>query len=500
MRKGHTQKSSGRSERGVAIVIAIFTLMLISVVATALILMSGTESAIKANYKSAMHAFYDAKAGLEEGRGRLFWPNPNIPNGLNPPNPVWSCVFTAPGPMMPYNQVCYIVNPSDNEVVNPLDLSTANPYADLEYQQEWGIPVTSATVQQPFIKSNSAVTSAGIAGPLYKWVRITPRTQASAKLAGNPSDTNLLFYDGMQQSASSGGNPVPYAAQVLTVTALAVTPYGSRRMVQYTVSASRLTATLPTFPSALTLDGNGVSFTGPAVNPGDSDSYFQINGNDVNAPSGTSSGVPAIGYTNSSDGSNISSKAVPSTNYLSPTGTPNVGLVNVPPTLETPSGLDGLVQSISRGADLVLNPPSGTTADQTSLTSMSSTNPMVVVVNGDFHLSHAGGTSFTGYGLLLVTGTLHYDPDASWNGIILVIGKGVFDGSQHGSGGQINGTVFVANTRDNSGNLLTSLGPASFNQTGGGSGIRYSSQLVATTQALMPYQVLSFREIAQTTP
>jgi hypothetical protein len=499
MRKGHTQKSSGRSERGVAIVIAIFTLMLISVVATALILMSGTESAIKANYKSAMHAFYDAKAGLEEGRGRLFWPNPNIPNGLNPPNPVWSCVFAAPGPMMPYNQVCYIVNPSGNEVVNPLDLSTGNPYADLEYQQEWGLPVTSATVQQPFINSNSAVASAGIAGPLYKWVRITPRTQASAKLAGDVTDTNSLFYNGMQQLASSGGNPVPNAVQVLTITALAVTPYGSRRMVQYTVAASPLTAALPTFPSALTLDGNGVSFTGPSGDQDDGNK-FQINGNDVNAPPGTSSGVPAIGYTNSSDGSNISSKAVPSTNYLSPAGTPNVGLVNLPPILETLSGLDGLVQSITRGADLVLNPPSGTTADQTSLTSMSSTNPMVVVVNGDFHLSHAGGTSFTGYGLLLVTGTLHYDPDVTWNGIILVIGKGVFDGSQHGSGGQINGTVFVANTRDNSGNLLTSLGPASFNLTGGGRGIRYSSQLVTSTQALMPYQVLSFREIAQTIP
>jgi hypothetical protein len=95
---------------------------------------------------------------------------------------------------------------------------------------------------------------------------------------------------------------------------------------------------------------------------------------------------------------------------------------------------------------------------------------------------------------------LYYDADASWNGIILVIGKGVFDGSQHGNGGQINGTVFVANTRDNSGNLLSNLGPASFKQTGGGNGIQYSRQLIASTEALMTYQVLSFREIQQTTP
>jgi len=95
---------------------------------------------------------------------------------------------------------------------------------------------------------------------------------------------------------------------------------------------------------------------------------------------------------------------------------------------------------------------------------------------------------------------LRYDPDDFWNGTILVIGQGVFDGSQHGNGGQINGTVFVANTRDNAGNLLTSLGPASFNLTGGGNGIRYNSQLVAATEALATYQVLSFHEITQTTP
>jgi len=308
MREGRTQKRRVHSERGVAIVIAIFTLMLISVVATAMILMSGTDSAIKSNYKSAMHAFYDAKAGLEEGRGRLFWPNPNIANGQTPPNPVWSCVFTAPGPMMPYNQACYIINPSGTEVVNPLDLSAGNPYADLEYQQEWGIPVTSAGVQQPFINSNSAVASGGIAGPLYKWVRITPRTQTSAKLAGDVTDTNPLFYDGVQQLASSGGNPVPNAVQVLTITALAVTPYGSRRMVQYTVSVSPLTTALPTFPSALTLDGNGVSFTGPNAGNGNGNGNgggsgsFQISGKDSSSGPSGSSGVPAIVYINPGDG------------------------------------------------------------------------------------------------------------------------------------------------------------------------------------------------------
>jgi hypothetical protein len=471
-----------RSERGAALVIAIFSLMLISIVATSLILTAGTQNAIKSNYKSAMQAFYDAKAGLEEARGRL-WPSSSNPN------PITSCVFPTGQPMQ-VGQVCYIVNPSSGETVDPRD--SANTYADLEYQQEWGGAAPPSGAQ--LIPSTSA--TAGIAGPLYKWVRITPRTNLSAKF---PGDNTALFFDGTNTNSAGTG------AQVLTITSLAVTPYGSRRLVQYTVApaAAALAAALPNAPAALTLDGNGFTIpagsetTGSATIGGSTS--VQINGNDGSAASGTSSGVPAIGYTNSNDASAITKAAAPSANYSSPQ-TPAVGLVSVAPLLQTPGGLDSLVQSIAKGADLILNPPAGTRADQTSLTSMSASNPMVVVVNGDFHLTHGSGGAFTGYGLLLVTGTLYYDPDDSWNGIIMVIGKGVFDGSQNGHNGQINGTVLVANTRDNSGNLLTSLGPTSFNLRGGGQGIHYNGQSVTNTESLMTYQVLSFREIAQTTP
>ncbi len=280
-------KNRQQAERGVALVIAIFTLMLISVVATALILMAGTETAMKGNYKSAMHAFYDAKAGLEEGRGRLWTGNPNS---------IANCVFPIPGQMMPMNRVCYIVNPSAGEVVNPLDLSAGNPYADLEYLQEWQTPLTGASVQ-PFINSTSPIASANIAGPLYKWVRITPRTEASVNLDSDGDgviDKTPLFFDGKNVFDSKNGVP-PGAAQVLTITSLAVTPYGSRRMVQYTVALAGSAAALANFPSALTLDGNGVSFTGPSGSSGGGSGSFQVNGNDSNAPSGTSSGVSAIG-------------------------------------------------------------------------------------------------------------------------------------------------------------------------------------------------------------
>src|ERR1700686_1053206 len=125
---------------------------------------------------------------------------------------------------------------------------------------------------------------------------------------------------------------------------------------------------------------------------------------------------------------------------------------------------------------------------------MSATNPMTVVVNGDLNLN-----ANVGYGLLLVTGTLTYQPFASWNGLVLVIGKGAFTYNSTGGSGGIQGAVVVAATRDGSGNLLsgTALGSPSFTSNGTNSnlGIMYNSCWVQSAQGPLTYRVLSFREI-----
>lgn len=505
-----------KSERGVALIIAIFTMMLISVVATALILTAGTATAIKTNYKNSMQAFYDGKAGLEEGRSRL-WPGNT--------NPLNTCVFPAGGGPVSLNQVCYITNPdaaAGETIINPTD--GADPYADTEYVNEFGVPPSSANALS--VNSNSPLLSPNIPGPLYKWVRITATTEKSSgvHVSGNSTlDNNYPLYycnggnptycsDGLAHEFLWNGVGLPTnASQVLSVTALAVTPsagYSGRRLLQYTVTEAPNSNPLgqmvgnagsggpPPMTSivqaALTLDGNGVSYTGSSNNG------FAVNGND----SGGSGGVAAIAYTNSSDGASVSSAATPTSDYQSPMGVQSIQGINLPNGMQSPQGLDALVQSITLVANSVITPASGTTADQSNLPSaMSASNPMVVVVNGDFHLTHANGNQvFTGYGLLVVTGDFTYDPDDSWYGMILVIGKGVFT-SQGGKNGQINGALLIANTRDRTtGNLLTTLGPASCSLSGGGNGIRYDSSWINQSQALlpMPYQVLSFREIQLT--
>jgi len=216
--------------------------------------------------------------------------------------------------------------------------------------------------------------------------------------------------------------------------------------------------------------------------------------------------VTAIGYTvtsgSDSSSGNIAAGAVPAANYLGaplttgPPPGPSTGSIACLNTMNgnwlTPTGLDAVVQDITNNADSVITGP---TTPGSFPSGMSATHPMTIVVNGDLDMN---GWRNTGYGLLLVTGTLHYDPDATWEGLVLVIGQGNFVSTRGGSGG-IDGAVFVAKTRDTSGNLLANLGASSFSQTGPGSnvgrGINYNSCLVNSAMGPITYKVLAFKEI-----
>jgi hypothetical protein len=523
-----------RREAGVAMLIAIFALLLISVIAIALIVSSGTETALAKNYRTSTSAYYAGLAGLEEARGRLLWRNPTYVNNVIPG-------FMSPSgtPAMTLSQVLYILNPAGAEVVDPTDLSSSNPYADNEYLSEFNIPITAATVQT----ITSVSGSGGIPGPQFKWVRITPATEQSLAPPlgldvdndGASDKVSPLYYDPMNISKVTGtprpglivpvpGNPLPTTAvQALEITALAVIPPNTQKLLQYVVVPGTLNLS---FPSALTLDGNNVVYKAPTTNP----TLFFINGNDntVNRTCATPLVFPspyAIGYTNAADSLNIANATSPNqTNYTGtppppipappPAPDPSVGPVVVPPAVplgapsgvplppgaQTPSSLDSLAQSITQSADVILTPPVvGTPVTGGQMpAAMNASNPMNIVVQGDLDLTSWHNQ---GYGLLLVTGTLTYDPDASWYGVVLAIGKGLVVGSHAGTG-RIQGAMFVAQTRDPAtGNLLAdpNLGPASVDfsalNPSANMGIYYDSCWISTALRPPTYQVLSFREI-----
>lgn len=498
-------------EAGIALLIAIFVLLLISVVAIAVVVSSDTESHLTGNYRSSTEVYYAALAGVEEARARL---RSNDSNSLKL-KPNFAPFYPAPGNAIPIGTLGYILNPGPNDTLG--NMLTA--YPDTEYDSEFGsgtwggaTKVTTASI------TSQPLSGLPFPGPLYKWVRINAISEKSLNLDvdadGQADSVTPLYYDGTNPSNAHFSNNSAVAGQALPqaleLTALAVLPNGTQKILQYVITANPMNLT---FPAALTMDGNNVQFSVPTS------TSFGVSGVDQGTVGNCnpSAAITAVGYTNAGDASraNIVS-AIPTgppppgqdrrCNYTNggPCGSPpapNVGLVapSVPQcpgcNLSTVAGLNALVQAITQSADVVI---SGNATQASLPGAMSATNPMTTVVNGNLTLS---GWHGTGYGLLLVTGELTYDPDASWDGLILVIGTGKVY-SYQGGAGQFLGAIFVAKTTDASGNPLPSgsaLGSPFFDFTSGsgGSGIFYSSCWVQASQPTSGYRILSFHEISQ---
>ena len=281
-----------QSEEGIALLIAIFVLLLIGVVAIALVVSSGTESALAGNYRASTGVYYAAVAGLEEVRARL---RSNNPNYFRTTDPVFLPLVGTP---LTVCAPAYVINPLGGEAVTPWD--PTNPYYDAEFSKEFpldcgGGPPPSPSPTALSIWDRNPLNGLPFSGPLYKWVRINGVTEQSLNLDTGPLydgiDANLVYFDGTNLNDTSTGN------QVLEITALAVLPGGSQRLLRYLVAPNPLNLS---FPAALTLDGNNVQFTVPNTNS------FSVNGADEGSVGYCNPGaapVSAVGYTNGGDSS-----------------------------------------------------------------------------------------------------------------------------------------------------------------------------------------------------
>jgi hypothetical protein len=473
-----------RKERGIALLIAIFSLLLISGVAVALIVSARTEVAIAANYRASTQSFFAAYAGLEEGRGRLFLQHPNF-LGTFITNPV--------GTPLAVNQVRYIINPSAGEVVNPLNLVPNNPFADTQYTQEWGLPVTTRVVTQ----TASVPAVPGLPNAEYKWVRITAKTEASAGIDvdndGVLNATDPLFFDGQNQYrqpvAPSGSR------QVMRITALSVLPNGSRRILQYDAAPVVLNLT---FPGALTFDGSGAYFDNPSSN------VYTVTGHDQAYCGNPQASVPGIAVLTPADDAAVTTSILGPPNRSnqytgSSGGSPSVDTVTMPPWLQDPSSIEQMMQQIQNNATNYICgnicDPSASVVNGLSAAQLGSpSSPTITFVDGDLTLSgNAQGT-----GILVVTGTLTTSGTVGWDGIVLVIGQGewIVNG---GGNNSYEGAVVLAKTKDPAGNLLPVLGPTSLDWSGGGgNGVHYDSCHINNANSANAFmRVLSFREITQ---
>jgi hypothetical protein len=112
--------------------------------------------------------------------------------------------------------------------------------------------------------------------------------------------------------------------------------------------------------------------------------------------------------------------------------------------------------------------------------------PQITYITGDATLS--GGA-----GVVVVTGTLTFNGNTNFDGLILVIGQGIMN-VKGGGGGQVNGEVLIAKTNNAAGVQLATLGSPTLNWTGGGSNFIQYNSCWADFGSYMQYTVVASRE------
>ena len=113
-------------------------------------------------------------------------------------------------------------------------------------------------------------------------------------------------------------------------------------------------------------------------------------------------------------------------------------------------------------------------------------------MNGDLSLNG----NETGYGLLVVTGTFSPGGNVGWNGIVLVVGKGIVTGNGGGNN-QYTGAIVVAQTvNPSTGVPLATLGAPTFSFSGGGgNGVYYSTGCINQASTLSDYRAIAAHEL-----
>jgi Tfp pilus assembly protein PilX len=459
------REGTKKSERGIALIIALLTLLLVSAISIGLIAMSNTETNISANFRDEQTAFFAARAGTEEIRDRLRGAATNSLSGNLP--------TVVPGNT---NGVLYVTNPLGAEAVAPW--TSGSSYTDREICNE--VTCASGTPAGAPWYTTASASASYAANPtlIWKWTRVTldtNRTHAPNYVNGsNASGTlnNQICWNGTNEFVLPTGvancpSATPPAMPVYLLTSFAVNPSGAHRMVQSEVTLN----IIPPLPGALTFAGPNPVYGSTNSNP------FHIDGTDSASPACPPAGnKPAIAaydsagatalttdlarpdhYTGYPPGS--STAVAPSVSNTGPSATPPANTMG---TLATVSGLQNLVDAVTAMADQVIPAGSSPTAIGTA------SNPLVTVVQGDLSLA-----AVHGYGILLVEGNLTFTGNTSWDGVILVIGNGNLTVSG-GGGGQINGGVLVANI--NTGVVGNTPGSPVLNWSGGGgNGIYYNS-------------------------
>lgn len=252
-----------------ALMMALFALLLLSGIGLCMVLASTTETRIDANYGGSLRSYYSAHSGLEEMRDRISYPSSAAaPTGLADRLPT-DIAGNA-------NGVLYVLNPDAGETVNPTD--PTSPYFDDQLCHDYNSGVTirdsrctavPATANWMMASQNAAPSAnPATAIPLgYKWVRINMKTNRIAApyfvdQKGDPTtlDTRVCW-DGKTEQLSPGGAIPACDANgmqpVYMLTSLAMAQ-GTRNLLRAEVVGSSIRP-----PGAITVEVGSSTSTNP---------------------------------------------------------------------------------------------------------------------------------------------------------------------------------------------------------------------------------------------
>jgi hypothetical protein len=379
----------------------------------------------------------------------------------------------------------YITNPSATDSTIQPWLST-DPYFDDQICKE--MTCGGSTQPTTWHLTSASASSTYAASPVmpYKWMRIMLKVNKSA--AGT---SNVMYVNGSNSSTSlnyqacwNGTNEVVASTScsgtmpVYEVTSLAVTPSGSRRMLQYEVANQTInvdsaveTKLAQTWGDALNGTGNTDAVcAGPNVSGAKS-------GSTITEPGGGNiTGSPAL-VQNATIPYNVNSIVsklqVGATSIASATGVTGSG---------SPTAYSGPHAVLGVAPTVTYNGNGGITA----ITAAGS--PVTYYSNGNLTLgvSTIGGAAVSGQGVLLVNGNLTIDITNGFNyfGLIVVTGNITMTAnSAETATSNIHGAILGGGTFSSN---LTNLGGSIF--------IHYNSCMVTNSQS-QTFATVATREL-----
>jgi Tfp pilus assembly protein PilX len=482
-------KSHLKHQRGIAMIVALLSLMLLAAIGMGLMFMADTENNVNNNYRDSQKAYFAARAGAENVRMQL-----SSNGALNASAMGLTMPVAAAGTGM-----IYVKNPAAaGEAIDPTTAAGAttvdNPTLDdqLCWEKYSGLATLTPGSSGPCGSNNQATqlmsaptpfsavtlaTSPGINGAdalPFKWVRITNKQNLIGPLAQkvNPAaaDGLQVCWDGGQEIAIPVGETcsgqTPITMPVWEITSLAVTPKvganpGSRRMVQMEVAFNP-----PLVPPAPISTQAPVNLQGSFIlnaydNCTCTCTTAKVNGKDVSTCGGVGCMSSAHAVFTENDVSVTGGAGTTVTSYGSdPTqGTQTIPGASVQRVNPWPASLDinNLINQYKTGAvspswgptcsgtaNFTAQPPSylncGTHASETygSYPSGLPTEPspgsytsVTEYIPGSVKLTSAA----SGSGLLIIDGDLEVNGGLNWYGLVLVRGKVSFTG---GAGQNVN--------------------------------------------------------------